>query len=180
MGRFASSYQGNLLEAVNMELNSSNKHYIDRDLTRTGFLLIVLTAGTGHFHADKALLRLTTQRMFDQAISMDLVCLSQMPLHTVPLFHHKSTEPTKHSPSHDPLFQDATPRGSQYTYYSMPYWINCSFYQADHSHLRRRNRFVPRCRMNDIHLLELLGARKQHITLPYLLLPHASLSLKHN
>lgn len=175
LGRFASAYQGNLLEAVNMELNSSNKHYIDRDLTRTGFLLIVLTAGTGHFHADKALLRLTTQRMFDQAISMDLVCLSQMPLHTVPLFHHKSTEPTKHSPSHDPLFQDATPRGSQYTYYSMPYWINCSFYQADHSHLRRRNRFVPRCRMNDTHLLELLGARKQHITLPYLLLPHASL-----
>ena len=185
LGRIARAYEGNLLEAVNLELNSADKHYIDRDLTRTGFSIIVLTPGTGHFYADKALLRLTTQRMFDRAVSMDLVCLTQMPLHMVPVFHYESTvqrEPRFSAPrsppqvhlgqQSDPLFQDSGLVGPKRTCHSMPFWINCSFYNIEQDRLHWKSRFVPRCRMDDMRMVELLGSQPQKLALPYLSLPH--------
>jgi hypothetical protein len=33
-GRLASAHEGNILEAINMALNSFDNHYIDRDLRR--------------------------------------------------------------------------------------------------------------------------------------------------
>ncbi|KAJ3288894.1 vacuolar membrane-associated protein iml1 [Borealophlyctis nickersoniae] len=84
--------EGNILEAVNLALNPFDKHYIDRDLARTGLSIIVITPGTGIFEVDKRLLRLTTQRMIDNGIGLDLVCLSRPPLYTVPLFQFVSKE----------------------------------------------------------------------------------------
>lgn len=174
VGRFAPAYQGNFLEAINMQLNSSDHLYIDRDLTRTGCSVIVLTAGTGHFHANKHLLRLTTQRMFDRATSMDLVCLTQMPLHTVPIFQYTSAEPPATSAAaakyatRDPLFYDPPAGTPLRTFYAVPFWINCSFYNIDQDRMHWRSKFVPRCRMDDIRMIELLGARQQKLTLPYM------------
>ncbi len=46
---------------------------------------------------DKNLCRITTQRMIDSGISLDLVCLSSPPLHSVPLFRFQSRNSQLHS-----------------------------------------------------------------------------------
>lgn len=92
-GTLSSSHEGNILEAVNLALNPFDEHYIDRDLNRTGLNILVITAGTGHFDVSKPLLRLTTERLIDNGIALDLVCLTKMPLHSVPLFHFQSQVP---------------------------------------------------------------------------------------
>lgn len=53
----------------------------------------IITPGTGHFAVDKNLLRLTTERMIDHGIALDFVCLTKMPLHSVPLFSYVSQRP---------------------------------------------------------------------------------------
>ncbi|KAI8613277.1 hypothetical protein BC830DRAFT_1193049 [Chytriomyces sp. MP71] len=78
--------EGNILEAINLALNPFDKHYIDRDLSRTGLAIVVITASPGLFYVDKHLLRLTTQRCVDNGIACDLVSLAKPPLFSVPLF----------------------------------------------------------------------------------------------
>lgn len=93
IGKWSFAYEGNVLEAVNIALNPFDEHYVDRDLSRTGLSMCVITPGTGHFAVDKNLLRLTTERMIDHGIALDLVCLTKMPLHSVPLFSYVSKKP---------------------------------------------------------------------------------------
>ncbi|KAJ3226626.1 vacuolar membrane-associated protein iml1 [Clydaea vesicula] len=95
-GENSTSSEGNILEALNLAVNPFSKHFVDRDLTRTGLQIIVVTAGTGLFEVDKSLCRLTSQRMIasvsDNGLSLDIVSLSKPPLYTVPLFQFISRE----------------------------------------------------------------------------------------
>lgn len=84
-GQISMACEGNVLEAVNLALNPFDKHFVDRDLMRTGLSIIVITPGVGKFSVNKKLLRLTNERMTDNGIAMDLVCLSALPLHITPL-----------------------------------------------------------------------------------------------
>ncbi|WFD45059.1 vacuolar membrane-associated protein iml1 [Malassezia psittaci] len=195
LGKLSHAYDGNLLEAINLALNPFDQHYIDRDLTRTGFELVVISAGTGHFHVDKQLLRTTTQRMSEIGLSVDLVCLAQMPLHTAPIFYFESAPPERlrsaatsmqwnrsssgtptsakpvaRSPSllEAPLFIDLPNTTTSQTYYVMPYWINGSFYSQDPDRPYRADRFVPRCKMDAMRMLDLLGSGHQDVSIPYL------------
>ncbi|KAI8062508.1 hypothetical protein BC940DRAFT_261795 [Gongronella butleri] len=92
-GSIGMAYEGNILEAVNLALNPFDRHYVDRDLMRTGLSLILITPGAGKFHVDKKLLRLTNERMSDNGIAMDLVCLARLPLHITPLLRYQSGPP---------------------------------------------------------------------------------------
>ncbi|KAJ9077055.1 vacuolar membrane-associated protein iml1 [Entomophthora muscae] len=93
VGTNTSAADGNILEALNMALNGFDRHYVDRDLIRTGLCIIIVTPGSGLFRVDKHLLRMTFERMNDSGISLDLVFLSKPPLHQVPLFQFKSSVP---------------------------------------------------------------------------------------
>ncbi|GAA5948734.1 hypothetical protein JCM21900_005277 [Sporobolomyces salmonicolor] len=92
-GRLASAHESPVLEATNLALNSFEEHWIDRDLHRTGLEVIVLTAGSSFYEVDKALLRLTTERMLFHGIALDLISLSKLPLHAVPLFQFRGPDP---------------------------------------------------------------------------------------
>ncbi|KAJ3139423.1 vacuolar membrane-associated protein iml1 [Physocladia obscura] len=87
-GYNSSACDGNFLEAVNLAMNPFVKHYVDRDLVRTGLAIIVVTPSPGLFNVDKKLLRLTTQRMFDNGVACDIVSLTNRPLYMVPLFQY--------------------------------------------------------------------------------------------
>ncbi|KAG0259372.1 vacuolar membrane-associated protein iml1 [Mortierella polycephala] len=88
-GENSFAFEGNVLESVNLALNSLDKHYMDRDLQRTGLSIVLITPGSGMFDVDKKLLRLTTERMISSGIGLDMVCLSKIPAHIVPLFRWK-------------------------------------------------------------------------------------------
>ncbi|PWZ00659.1 hypothetical protein BCV70DRAFT_174985, partial [Testicularia cyperi] len=204
-GRLSYSYEGNLLEAINLALNPFDQHYIDRDLNRTGLSMVFVTAGTGHFDVEKKLLRVTTERMIENGIGLDLVCLTKMPLHSVPLFHFKSHYPdpfelrqhglnstkrrsagpppllTRTSASRlggagqaasappDPLYFDSKKSvQEQEDFYSMPHWIDCSFYNLQQDKPFRADRFVPRCKMYEVQMMGIMENQISDIAIPFL------------
>lgn len=82
----ARAMDGNILEAINVTLNILDKHYMDRDLSRTGQSIVMLTAGCSIFHVDERLAQITKQRMMDNGVGMDMISLTTPPMHVVPLF----------------------------------------------------------------------------------------------
>ncbi|KZM26823.1 intracellular signal transduction [Ascochyta rabiei] len=89
-GKPSSASQGNILEAINLAAAQFSKDHIDRDLVRTGISVVVITPGTGVFEVDYNMLKLTTDTLVGSGIGIDLVCLSPMPLHSVPLFKYRN------------------------------------------------------------------------------------------
>uniref|UniRef100_A0A671TCU0 DEP domain-containing protein 5-like n=1 Tax=Sinocyclocheilus anshuiensis TaxID=1608454 RepID=A0A671TCU0_9TELE len=115
-GHNSTAAQGNYLEAINLSFNVFDKHYINRNFDRTGQMSVVITPGEGVFEVERLLMILTKQRMIDNGIGVDLVCMGEQPLHAVPLF--KLHNRTVHGDSR--IGDD----------YNLPHWINHSFYTS--------------------------------------------------
>ncbi|KAJ8109261.1 hypothetical protein OPT61_g7591 [Boeremia exigua] len=96
-GKPSSASQGNILEAINLAAAQFAQDHIDRDLVRTGISVMVITPGTGVFEVDYNMLKLTTDTLIGSGIGIDLVCLSPMPLHSVPLFKYRTPSPVSYS-----------------------------------------------------------------------------------
>ncbi|WWC87875.1 uncharacterized protein L201_002773 [Kwoniella dendrophila CBS 6074] len=184
VGRFSFAYEGNALEAINLALNPFDEHHVDRDLSRTGLSITIITPGTGHFAVDKNLLRLTTERMVDHGMSVDFVCLTKMPLHSVPLFSYVSQRPKgvvneenpisgkDRSITPDLLYFDSHMSHIKNTEladcYSLPSWVSASFYAVTHDKPFRKDRFIPRCKMYEIQMLGILDHNLTTVIVPYL------------
>ncbi|RMZ75654.1 hypothetical protein DV737_g5172, partial [Chaetothyriales sp. CBS 132003] len=95
-GRLSAAMKGNILEAINLGITQFSDNDEDRDLIRTGVSIVVITAGTGVFEVDRELLKLTSENLTNNGMAIDIVCLSRMPLHSVPLFKYR-TPPGNHS-----------------------------------------------------------------------------------
>uniref|UniRef100_A0A1I8PYI3 DEP domain-containing protein n=1 Tax=Stomoxys calcitrans TaxID=35570 RepID=A0A1I8PYI3_STOCA len=121
--------QGNFLEVLNISLNTFEKHYLDRTFDRTGQLSVVITPGVGVFEVDRELTNITKQRVIDNGVGSDLVCVGEQPLHAVPLlkFHNKDTSVTSADD------------------YSLPHWINLSFYSTNKK--IAYSNFIPRIKL---------------------------------
>ncbi|XP_077391854.1 GATOR1 complex protein DEPDC5 isoform X3 [Festucalex cinctus] len=130
VGYNSTSAQGNYLEAINLSFNVLDKHYINRNFDRTGQMSVVITPGVGVFEVDRLLMILTKQRMIDNGIGVDLVCMGEQPLHAVPLFklHNKSA-----------------PDSCAGNDYNLPHWINHSFYTSKSQN--SCNTFIPRMKL---------------------------------
>ncbi|CAL8081295.1 unnamed protein product [Orchesella dallaii] len=137
----SSAAQGNFLEVLNMSLNVFEKHFLDRSFDRTGQLSVVITPGVGVFEVDRELANVTMQRIIDNGVGSDLVCIGEQPLHAVPLlkFHNKASQPNN--------IDD----------YSMPHWINLSFYST-HRKVGYAS-YIPRIRLPTKALTSLHSGR---------------------
>ncbi|KAL9120248.1 MAG: hypothetical protein Q9187_003197 [Circinaria calcarea] len=98
-GRPAAASRGNILEAINLASSQFSGDYIDRDLVRTGLAIIIISPGTGVFEVDQNMLSMTSDTLIENGIGIDLVCLSRMPLHSVPLLKYQKTKSSKQLPS---------------------------------------------------------------------------------
>ncbi|KAG9101602.1 vacuolar membrane-associated protein iml1 [Ceratobasidium sp. UAMH 11750] len=167
VGTISFAHDGPLLEALNLALNPTEAHYIDRSLSLTGSSVIVITPGTGYFRVQKQLLRLTTLRMLDQGFGLDLVCLAKRPLHTSPIFSFQGIEPTPIPPSEgisramDPLWgggrnESEHPPKDLKTFWWEPFWVCASFWDKQRDMPFRQDRFVTRARMYEVQMLGLL------------------------
>ncbi|KAH0613024.1 uncharacterized protein H6S33_009404 [Morchella sextelata] len=156
-GRPSAAIHGNILEAINLATFQFSQDYVDRDLVRTGISVVIITPGTGHFEVDYDMLKATTDGLIMNGMGVDLVCLSKVPLHTVPLFKYRNPSP-RPAPTpneyHDdkPKFLGVSPPkvtiGSQNSsippqppiqpqppqlgewVFAVPHWIDISFWSA--------------------------------------------------
>ncbi|KAF2240040.1 hypothetical protein EV356DRAFT_438368 [Viridothelium virens] len=116
-GEPTSAMRGNILEAINMAASQFSHDYIDRDLVRTGISIVIVTPGTGVYEVDYDMLKLTTDTLVGNGIGIDLVCLSRMPLHSVPLFKYRTpailSMLTSSQMSQNPFEPGSTPRQSE-------------------------------------------------------------------
>lgn len=87
-GHPSTALRGNILEAINLASSQFSCDHIDRDLVRTGVSIVIITPGTGVFEVDYKLLVQTTETLIENGVGIDLVCLSTVPLHSVPLFKY--------------------------------------------------------------------------------------------
>lgn len=88
-GRPSTALRGNILEAIHLASAHLAFDHIDRDMLRTGTSIIVITPGSGIFEVSHDSLASTTEALTNRGIAIDLVCLSPMPLHSVPLFKYR-------------------------------------------------------------------------------------------
>ncbi|OJD16289.1 hypothetical protein AJ78_03540 [Emergomyces pasteurianus Ep9510] len=112
-GRPTSSLRGNILEAINIASSYLAFEHIGRDLIRTGTSIVVISPGTGVFEVAYEALALTSEVLTSRAIGIDLICLSPMPLHSVPLFKYCLPEAPTSRPgssiSRDSLLRPSSP-----------------------------------------------------------------------
>lgn len=97
----SSAAEGNYLETLILSSSVFERHFIDRPFDRTGMMSLVITPGNGLFNVSRKLSKITKDRVIDNAIGSDLVCLGEQPLHSVPLFKYDSADT-----------------------YEVPHWIN--------------------------------------------------------
>jgi hypothetical protein len=194
LGKNSYAFEGNILEAINLALNPFDRHYVDRDLLRTGLSIIIVTPGSCRFEVDKKLLRLTAERMIDNGIGLDLVCLSRIPLHTVPLFKFNSQELSKaplpdwwikntsrfgskfssqskesKNELRDPLDYDDDPNDdANYFYFKTPDWIDCNFYSRHQDKPFKPDKFITRCKMYEIQMMGIMEHEISYIIIPHL------------
>lgn len=129
VGRLSCAHDGPILEALNIGLNPTETHYIDRSLTLTGAATVVITPGTGYYRVSKRLLRMTTTRMLDQGFGLDLICLAKPPLHQSPIFSFQGMEPEG---KEDPLWGgddgNSTDLTNKTVFWWEPFWISVAFW----------------------------------------------------
>ena len=109
---------GNVLEAINLASSQFSSDYIDRDLVRTGVSIVVISPSAGLFEVDYNLLVATTENLIENGVGIDLVCLSKMPLHSIPLFKYRTPhglEDVSRTNARLTKVDDDTPRGSYST-----------------------------------------------------------------
>lgn len=141
--------QGNYLEVLNMSLNVFEKHYLDRTFDRTGQLSVVISPGVGIFEVDRELTNITMQRIIDSGVGSDLVCVGEQPLHAVPLlkFHNKHL-----------CFLSTDD-------YSMPHWINLSFYSTNKK--VAYSTFLPRIKLPPLAIKQKSRPPKSNYQMEY-------------
>ncbi|TQS36975.1 hypothetical protein Golomagni_02564 [Golovinomyces magnicellulatus] len=83
---------GNVLEAIDLACCQFEHENIDQDLMRTGNSIVIITPCAGLFEVDYDTLRTTTEKLISNGISIDMVCLPRMPLHSAPLFRYRNPE----------------------------------------------------------------------------------------
>jgi hypothetical protein len=99
--------QSNMLEAINLAAMDFANEWTDTHLGSTGTSIIAITAGTGLFETEHAMLKSTTELLIGNSIGVDIVALSPKPTHPVPLFRY----------SNDGVDE-----------YALPHWVDISFW----------------------------------------------------
>ncbi|GAO51003.1 hypothetical protein G7K_5115-t1 [Saitoella complicata NRRL Y-17804] len=164
LGRMSYALQGPILEAINVAAYQFTRDYVDRDLLRTGISLVIVSPGTGQFEVDGDMLRLTTETLAQNGIAIDLVCVSKMPLHSVPLFKYKAPDDEEGDAKDDKDQKGGVVIGSftaqsymsttstlrslpfqtNKRLFAMPRWCDISFWSRDNSTATLANIGLPR------------------------------------
>ncbi|KAJ5478438.1 hypothetical protein N7530_003947 [Penicillium desertorum] len=149
-GHPSSALRGNILEAIHLASAHLAFDHIDRDMVHTGTSIIVITPGSGVFEVSYESLASTTEALANRGIAIDLVCLSPMPLHSVPLFKYREPVERHSGDSERARFSEVKrDRMSPEIHHSLSSVVSRSSYLSPSSYLsatRMRERATPQAR----------------------------------
>ena len=151
-GAILPSIKGNFLEAVNLVLAPFVDRFHNTDLKHTVSHFIVITPGTGIFDVDNELMNLTSKKVLSTDSSLDLICLSQQPLHVVPLFR----------------FRDRSNNGQ--LSHCIPKWFDISFFQNKHTN---KTLWIPRCKIYELQMMGVMETEIDNAEIERLVMPKA-------
>lgn len=140
-GKTLISSKGNVLEAINLLLQSLSDRFRTTDLKHTVNNFILITPGTGLFDVEYDLMYNTSRKMLESDVGLDIISLSQPPLHQVPLFRFKDKKDGK-------LVQ------------CVPHWCDISFY-TDKSNSSFQ--WMPRCKMYELQMMGVMEKEASNI-----------------
>ena len=138
-GQSLPAVKGNVLEAINLGIVHISDRFRDTDLKHTNNNLILITPGTGVFDVEYDLLLQTSRKMMNLDCALDIVSLSQPPLHIVPLFRFKN-------PNKDGSVSQC-----------VPHWCDISFFGESSDFT---NHWIPRCK---IYELQMMGVMENEV-----------------
>lgn len=130
-GEVLPAVKGNILEAVNMGLSLVIDRFRNTDLKHCLSHFVLITPGTGLFDVDHSLMLETSKKMHFLDVALDLVCLSQPPLHKVPLFRYRNPD-----------------RGGLVCH-CVPNWCDISFYKGTSD----LSQWIPRCKIYELQMM---------------------------
>lgn len=136
------SVKGNLLEAINLSMSLVCDRFRNTDLRHSINHLVVVSPGSGLFDVDYEMMLETSKKMFSLDCALDIVCLSQPPLHIVPLFRYRN--------DHGEV------------QHCVPKWCDMSFYAAATG---SSSQWISRCKIYELQMMGLMGneANKFHL-----------------
>ncbi|KAF6011166.1 hypothetical protein HII12_002760 [Brettanomyces bruxellensis] len=137
-GNFLPAVKGNLLEAINLGMSLVSDDFRDPDLWQTTNHLIVISPGNGLFDVDHEMLVGTGRMLATVDSTIDVICLSQPPLHVVPLFRYLDS--------------------NHKTHHCIPNFMDISFW-SDAS--QSVHQWLPRCK---IYELQMMGVMENELT----------------
>ncbi|GME84141.1 unnamed protein product [Ambrosiozyma monospora] len=132
-GAFLPAVKGNLFEAINLGMSLVSDDFSDPDLRHTTNHFIIISPGSGLFDVDYSLLVQTSKVLSIMDATIDLICLSQPPLHVVPLLRYTD--------------------GKNKVKHCIPSWMDISFWN-DYS--QSIQQWLPRCKIYELQMMGIM------------------------
>lgn len=137
-GNFLPAVKGNLLEAINLGTSLVSDDFRDPDLRQTTNHFIIISPGNGLFDVNYDMLLRTGKMLATVDSTIDVICLSQPPLHVVPLFRYLD--------------------GQHKTHHCIPNFMDISFWSDSSQSVHQ---WLPRCK---IYELQMMGVMENELT----------------
>eukprot|EP01135_Chromosphaera_perkinsii_P006339 Nk52_evm68s485 gene=Nk52_evmTU68s485 len=153
-GRISCAEESNTLESINLVLNSIEYEYMNHPFCTTAKSIITVSAGHGIFAVSRKLASLTRTRVTELCVGAEVVCISHLPLHCVPLlviFEEKAeskAEPEWHRHNSKVSFseslneevdKEADANTSDDTSFQIPNWLTAKFYDCKENFGRKES-----------------------------------------
>eukprot|EP00835_Amoeboradix_gromovi_P003739 NODE_259_length_12613_cov_0.311411.p1 type:complete len:1298 gc:universal NODE_259_length_12613_cov_0.311411:10943-7050(-) len=142
-GAFQLAYarEGNILEAVNLAMNSHENMIGGRELylSSTGFSVIVISSLNGILCCDKLILRVINERMLEYGTGLDIISIAPPPFSKAPVFaflpilrqfNFNDQQQKTSTASNDPLYSDSDDMHDSGWLFYQPEWLDISYYTA--------------------------------------------------
>ncbi|CAK7905498.1 vacuolar membrane-associated protein Iml1p [[Candida] anglica] len=156
-GESLPSVKGNILEAVNLAITLVCDRFRNADLKHSLNHFVLVTSGTGLFDVDYNLMVETSRKMTSIDVALDIVCLSQPPLHIVPLFRYK--DPTN---------------GGKIAH-CVPNWCDISFFKDSGF---KSSQWIPRCKIYELQMMGVMENEINELEIERLYLKNAKSALE--
>ncbi|GMM31709.1 GTPase-activating protein [Martiniozyma asiatica (nom. inval.)] len=148
-GRVLPAVKSNFLEAVSLGISLVADDFKDPELRQTTNHFIVITPGTGIFDVSYDMLIRTSKLLYTVDSTIDIICLSQPPLHVVPLLRYLDNQnKLKHC---------------------IPTWLDISFW-SDSS--QAVHQWLPKCKIYDLQMMGVMENELAGISVNELDLSH--------